>query len=65
MSFCLFTIAILGAIGFSSCADAQVSLCVGCSTNGQFEAAAWQAFGSGYTQGVTMLVVNPDTGLTK
>ena len=55
----------LGVTGFSSNADASVALCVGCTTDGQFQAAAWQAFGPGYTQNATLLVINPDTGLSQ
>lgn len=64
-SLWIFAIAILGSLGFSQKADARVALCVGCTADSQFQSAAWQAFGSGYTQGITYLVVNPETGLSE
>lgn len=62
---CFIALVTLVALGLASNANATVALCVGCTTNSQFENAAWQAFGPGYTQGVDILVVNPDTGLSK
>lgn len=57
---------LIATLGFTSSASAStVALCVGCTTNSQFVGAAWQAFGSGYTQGTDVLVVDPGTGLSK
>ena len=64
-SLWIFAVAIFGSLGFTQNANAAVALCVGCTTTSQFQSAAWQAFGSGYTQGITYLVSNPDTGLSQ
>ena len=41
------------------------ALCVGCTTPAQFGAAAKQAAGTNFTQARTILVVNPDTTVSK
>lgn len=65
MLFCTTLLAFVAALGFAPNADATITaLCVGCTASSQFESAAWQAF-SGYTQGINILVVNPNTGLSK
>lgn len=40
----------------------MVALCVGCTANGQFQGAAWQAAGTSFIGDRTVLVVNPASG---
>ena len=64
--FCTSVFLFVVVFGFASNADAAITgLCVGCTSNSQFEAAAWQTFGQTYTQGINLLIVNPGTGLSK
>lgn len=64
--FCTSVFLFVAVFGFSSNADATITgLCVGCTSNSQFEAAAWQTFGQAYTQGINLLIINPGTGLSK
>ena len=56
----------LGVVASAHAADADgVALCVSCTTNVQFEAAAKQAAGTQFNGTERYLVVNPDSGLSK
>lgn len=43
----------------------RVALCVGCTANTSFEGAAWQAVGTNWVGEREVLVVNPDSGLSR
>jgi hypothetical protein len=53
---------VMATLGVVSSANATVALCVGCTTPGQFESAAWQAEGTNFIGERKVLVVNPDSG---
>lgn len=56
----------IGIVGNAAAMDADdVALCVGCTNSMQFEAAAEQAVGTAFNGERLVLVVNPDTGMSK
>lgn len=53
---------LVGMLIVATTANAEVALCVGCTSKAEFQGAAWQVAGTSFIGNVTVLVVNPENG---